>query len=154
MAGQTIREIELGAVARISALDGSAFDQGATKGVWTEATIPLAVEDESHPLGHLAYNVWVESARNLGLERDGAHTFARMASDVVVFFTFHIRPTQQIEDARLASDAALQVISTLMALPQNLSVFQLVNAFRPALAPDGEWMLVRLDFIALHDLPL
>ena len=60
--------------------------------------------------------------------------------------------TAQIEDQRDASDAALQVVQALMALPQNMMVVTLVTAFRPALTPDGELMLCRVDFVVLHDI--
>ena len=75
-----------------------------------------------------------------------------MASDLAVLFTFHVRPGNQIPDARLASDASLQIVAALMALPQNFMVVTLVNAFRPAFTPDGEWMLCRADFVVLHDI--
>ena len=153
--GTTIEELELDAVARIAALDGSAFNQGSTIiGSWTEATIPLSVEDEAAPLGHLLFNVWAESGRNTGLERDGADEFAKLATDLVVLFTYHIRPGSQIADQRKSSEAARRIVKALMAMPQSQIVYTLVNAFRPALTPDGEWMLVRVDFVALHDLPI
>ncbi len=153
MAVFTIKEVEEEASKRIAALDGSVFNQGQTiKGTWREATIPLSVTDDAAPLAHLMFNTWVESARNTGMAEDVDGQVARIASDLVVLFTYHVRPGKQIFDQREASQAALQIVTALMALPQNNMVVTLINAFRPALTPDGEWMLIRVDFVALHDI--
>ncbi len=156
----TIREIEELVVARILDLNTSPkivagdFDQGATRGLWKEASIPLSVVDDSHPLGHLLFNVFAESGRNTGRQRDAADGFTKITADMVVLFTYHLRPTEQIADQRLAADAALLIVRSIMALPQVYQHFDLVNAWRPALTPDGEWLLIRLDFTCFFDMSL
>jgi hypothetical protein len=157
----TIAELERDLVARVEALDGSAYTQGtgagARVGEWRESRIPLSALGEAQSIGHLAFNVFCENARNGTLERDRAPDGAiKVVSDVAVLFGFHIRPTRdrQIPDQRAASDAAIDLARALLALPQNRYQLQPVSLWRPALDPSGEWMLVRLDFLAIHDLAL
>lgn len=158
----TIAELERELVSRIEALDGSAFQQGADGpgarlGTWRESRIPLSVLGEAQAIGHLAFNVFVENARNSALERDRSPDGAiKLVSDVAILFAYHVRPTRdlQIPDQRSASDAAIDLARAVLALPQNLFQTQPVSLWRPSITPDGEWMLVRLDFLAIHDLAL
>lgn len=153
----TIADLERELVARIAALDGSAFKQGARVGQWREAQIPLSVVQENQAIGHLSYNVFVEAGRNSTIDRDRAFDgWIKLISDVAVLFAYHVRPAPdvQLADQRAGSDAALQVARALLANPQ--SQFQLlpVTLWRPSMSGDGEWMLVRLDFTAIHEISL
>lgn len=154
----SIAELERELVRRILALDGSAYDQGARKGEWREASVPLSVVQEPQSIGHLTFNVFAEAARNATLERDVAPGgFVKLATDVAVLFAYHVRPASdgtQLEDQRAASDAARDVARAVLALPQNLFVSLPVALWRPSVTTDGEWMLVRLDFLCVHDLAL
>jgi len=151
----TIRELEELTLARILALDGTPYNQGTTiRGAWREAEIPLSVADEAHPLGHLLVNVFAESGRNRGMERDQAGRFLAVASDLVILFTYHLRRGTQLEDARQAADAAHDVARALLAWPSRRVVVDLVNLWRPTLTPDGEWLLVRQDYVARFDLSI
>lgn len=157
----TIGDLERELVARIQALDGSAFTQGdgpgARVGRWRESQIPLSVLGEAQSVGHLAFNVFCENARNSTLERDRAPDGAiKVISDVAIVFAYHIRPapTLQISDQRSASDAALQLARAVLAMPQDRFQLQPVSLWRPGVTDDGEWMFVRLDFLALHDVEL
>jgi len=157
----TVAEIEQALVARIEALDGSAWTQGAGAGArlgtWRESRIPLSVLSEAQSVGHLAFNVFVENARNSTLERGRAPDGAiKVLSDVAILFSFHVRPAPdlQIPDQRAASDAALQLARAVLALPQDRFQLHPVSLWRPGVTDDGEWMFVRLDFLALHDVEL
>ena len=133
----TIKDLELLFVERILELDGSIFDQGRTKGRWKEAKKALVVEGEAHSRGHLAFNV-----------------FVRTIADVVVLFMYHLRPGSQLADAREASIAARDVVSTLLSLPETVANVDIVNSWRPSVVAGGEWLLVRLDLTAAFDLSL
>ncbi len=151
----TIADVEVAAVARIEAMDGSRYNQGSrTKGVWKEAENALIVDGEAHSRGHLAFNVFCESGRNTGRQRDRHDDTVRTRSDMVVLFMFHLRPTAQISDAREATRAARDVVAALLALPQNLVEFDVVNSWRPSVVAGQEWLLVRMDFSADFDLSL
>lgn len=154
----TIAELEQLLVARISALDGSAYDQGPRVGQWREASVPLSVVSEPQAIGHLTFNVFAEAARNSTQERDrGRGGFVKLITDVAILFAYHIRPAAdgtQIADQRAASDAALDLARAVLAMPQNVVQVQPVALWRPSMTTDGEWMLVRLDFLAIHDVEL
>lgn len=154
----TIAELERLLVARIEALDGSAYDQGARVGQWREASVPLSVVSEPQSIGHLTFNVFAEAGRNSTQDRDrGRGGFVKLITDVAVLFAYHVRPASdgtQLEDQRSASDAALDLARALLAMPQNVVQLQPVTLWRPSVTTDGEWMLCRLDFLALHDLEL
>lgn len=153
----SIAELERELVRRIAALDGSAYAQGARVGQWREASVPLSVVQEPQAIGHLTFNVFGEAARNATLERDNAPGWIKLATDVAVLFAYHIRPASdgtQLEDQRSASDAAKDVARAVLAMPQNLFVSLPVSIWRPSITTDGEWMLVRLDFLVVHDLSL
>ena len=151
----TIAELETTLAARIAALDGSAYSQGSRIGTWREAKTPLSVTDSAQAIGHLTFNVFVESGRNSGGDRDRPFDGSiKLVSDLVVLVAYHIRPGAQVADMRLASDAALQAARAILANPQNEFQTQPVNIWRPAVTSDGEWMLVRLDFRAIHEVSL
>lgn len=150
----TVKDLELLLVERIGELDGSVYDQGKTKGRWKEATKALVVAGEAHARGHLAFNVFAESGRNTGRSRSRGDDSVRVDADVVVLFMYHLRPGSQIEDSREASEAAREVIAAILALPERVANFELVNGWRPSVVAGGEWLLVRLDFVAGFDLSL
>lgn len=157
----TLSDLERDLVARIEALDGSEYTQGtgagARVGTWRESRIPLSVLSEAQSIGHLAFNVFVENGRNSTRDRDRAPDGAiKLVSDVAVLFAYHIRPAQdfQIPDQRSASNAAIDLARAVMAMPADRFQMQLVSLFRPGVSPDGEWMIVRCDFTAIHEVDL
>ena len=153
----TIRQLEEALVARIAALDGSPYNQDARIGQWREAQIPLSVQSASQAAGHLTFNVFAEAARNSTLERDTSPGgFVKLITDVAVIFAYHIRPApdRQLADQRAASDAALDVARAVLALPQAAFQTLPVTLWRPSVTDNGEWMLIRLDFLAIHDVSL
>lgn len=142
----TIEELEEFIVERILALDGTPYNQGKkTIGRWKEAEEALVVEGEAYARGHLAFNVFAESGRNTGASR--SQDFVRTRSDVVVLFMYKLR-AEQHKDARTASLAARDVAAALLALPQNVVQFDVVNSWRPNSIAGGGWLLVRMDFTA------
>ena len=154
----TVRELEEELAERIAALDASPFDQnkdGLRPAAWREASIPLSVVDDASPLEHLLFNVFVERSQNSEEHRDAPNGFAKVESTVLVLFVYNLRASDQLEDARLASDAAHAVVRALMArdLAQLVDV-RLVSAWRPLLSPDGRKLLAEVQFLAVHDLPL
>lgn len=151
----TIADVEELAVERILSLDGSRYNQGRRiKGVWKEAEEALIVEGEAHARGHLAFNVFAESGRNTGRQRDRHDESIQTRADLVVLFMFHIRAGAQVPDSREASRAARDVVAALLANPQTLVVFDVVNSWRPSVVSGGDWLLVRMDFSADFDLSL
>jgi hypothetical protein len=153
----TFEDVEVELVRRITALDATAYTQGNRVATWHEALVPLSVLSEAQSIGHMAFNVFVESGRNSTDARDRAPDGAiKLISDIAVLFAFHIRgaPTEQIPDQRRASNAAIDLARAVLAMPQADFQTHPVSLWRPQVSPDGEWMVVRLDFLAIHEIAL
>ncbi len=153
----SIGQVEQIVVDRILALNdepetSSEFDQDVTKGIWKESQQALIVAGEAHARGHLAFNVFAESGRNSGQSRD--RDMVDTISDVVVLFMYHINPGSQIADARKATEASQAIVAAVLALPQQLVVFDVVNSWRPATIAGGEWLLITMNFTAQFDLSI
>lgn len=146
-----ISQLEAALSAIIAELDAEPYQQGRTAACWTESTVAMSPANVAHSLGHLCYTVTVDSAP-VSMS-NGAPPSVKLQSDVVVRFCYKLRPTMQIADSRLASDAANDVCSGLSALSQYYSM-RITNAFEPELSSDGEWMLVTVSFIATHTIPI
>ncbi|MEO0602308.1 MAG: hypothetical protein AAF211_12775 [Myxococcota bacterium] len=152
----TYREVEQAFVARIAALDASAYQQHVTTENWHESLVPLSVALDRGE-GHLAFTVAIQSAGNTGLHRD-----AEVAGEIYVVaraaitFGYRLRAGSQVADARLATDAAHDVTRMLMA-PWPASPcpdVAFVEGLQPSLTPDGEWLLVNQIYEVRFDLAL
>lgn len=152
MAGEyTIAQLEAALSSLVSEIEAAPYQQGRAPASFTESTVAMSPATVAHALGHLCYTVTVESAP-VSASRS-APPSCKLSSDVAVRFTYHLRPTAQIADSRLASDAALAIAKALTALSQYYSV-QIVNVFEPELSTDGEWMLVTVSFLVTHTIAI
>ncbi len=157
----TIREVEEVLVRRILNLDASrySFTPGGTGAEWHEATVALSAIEETAALSHLAFNVWVEDGRNTGNERGANRNgYLWIAADVRVAFVYELRPTEQVEDLRRASDASIDIVRALMAdWPADEPCINMDipgSFYRPSLTLDGGWAVVNMAFSAEFDLRL
>tara|TARA_R110002020_G_scaffold364704_3_gene576998 strand:- start:488 stop:946 length:459 start_codon:yes stop_codon:yes gene_type:complete len=152
MAGEyKISQLETALAALIIELDAAAYQQGRAPAAWSESKVALSPASVAHALGHLCFAVTVESAP-VSASRS-APPSCKLTSEVAVRFTYHLRPTMQIADARSAADAAGDIAAACVALSQYYST-RLVNAYEPELSSDGEWMLVTVTFLATHTIAL
>lgn len=152
----TIRELEEELAERLELLDASPFDQnrdGTRPARWREATVPLSVLEDAGPLEHLLFNVWVERSQNSEERRDQAGQFVKLESSVVVAFLYNLRPSDQLKDARLASDAAHAIARALMSRDlARLVDVRLVDAWRPLLSESGTKLLGAVRFLVAHEI--
>lgn len=158
----TIAEVEQVLVERILSLDASAYTHPyGTPAEWHQSTIAFDAAQENNALSHLAFDLHVEAARNAANER-GAVTngYLWVSCDVVVAFVFQLRPSEQIHDARRASDAAVDVVRALMTDWSAQDPCVQVDIppgeewYRTAATPDGGWALVIQRFSASFELRL
>ncbi|MEM6927704.1 MAG: hypothetical protein AAF602_12295 [Myxococcota bacterium] len=152
----TYREIEESLVAQIAALDASAHAQGGSA-AWRESRVPLSVVMDPSSLSHLLFNVWVQRApvSPLGSRQGEIAGEVYLRATLVVAFSYRLRATNQVADARAATDAAVDVTRAVMAsgaAGDALVVF--VDGLNPALALDGEWQLVTQTYEVHFDLAL
>ncbi len=141
----------------ITALDGTPFDQSNGRAVpqFRESSVPLSVIEDAAPLEHLLFNVFVDDSPNTDEQRDAPGGFAKVESMVTVAFVYNLRPTDQLTDARLASDAGLAVTRALMGRDlSTIMIVRLVNAWRPLVSPSGTKLLGAVEFSVAHELPL
>lgn len=164
----TFENVELAFVARIAALDASAYTLGRRAAArWHESKTPLTVVADPSSLGHLSFGVWIQSAPNTGDGRGTTWVQDDIANDVEidarvrVAFAFELRATKQVPDARIATRAALDVIRALMAPWSALDettwgtvTVRLIDGLQTGISLDGHWLLVTQDFVASFDLDL
>lgn len=158
----TPHAVELELVRRITDLDASAYSYPRGPAAsWHEAAEALTVTGDAANLSHLAFNVWTEVGRNGGIDRNATSDGYLWADlDVVVAFSFRLRPTQQVADMRLTSDAAIDVLRALLAeWPADQPCVQIDVPegdawYTPALTEDGEWAVVVMQFSAAFDIRL
>jgi len=86
---------------------------------------------------------------------------ARLTCRVRVAFAFKLRATTQTKDARIATDAAVDVVRAVMAEwdAETAAVYgvvnvRLVDALQVSMTPDASWLLVSQDYLASFDLNL
>ncbi len=163
----TFRKVEESLVKRIAALNAEAYTTGQVPAEWHESKTPLTVISDSSALGHLSFNVWVQSAPNtddasdMTFQADEVDNFAEIDARVVVAFAYKLRPGAQTEEARTATDAAVDVIRAVMAAwtaadetEFGTITFRLVDGLQPAITLDAGWQLITQDYIASFDLDL
>ena len=164
----TLRLVEESLVARLAALDASAYTLGRrARAKWHESRTPLTVISDPSSLGHLAFNVWIQNApnddesRGMVWDAGSVDNDARLTCRVRVAFAFKLRATTQTKDARIATDAAVDVVRAVMAEwdAETAAVYgvvnvRLVDALQVSMTPDASWLLVSQDYLASFDLNL
>lgn len=150
----TYRAIEEALVARIAALDATPYAQGGTA-QWRESQVPLSVIQDPSSLAHLAFNVWIQNAAS-GLSRQGELDEVYVTARLVAAFSFRLRPGNQVADARIATDAAVDLTQAVLApsAAGPSAVVSFVDGLQPALSIDGEWLLVTQTYEVRFDLAL
>ena len=126
-------QIEEAISARISALSGTDYAQGSYTPSWTESDVALTPDNqaEGRGLGHLLYWVLAQGAQPMD-DRQPAGGRVLTQSRVLVSFLYHLRPTYQRADQRLAAQAAHDVAVAVKALPQDEWWAQLADRPYPA----------------------
>jgi hypothetical protein len=155
-------DIERECVQKILDLDGSAYryPKGAPAR-WHESNVALTVTGDASEFAPLAFNVWTETGRNSGDESgylsDG---YLWAVLNLVVAFVFRLRPAHQVADARLTSDAAIDILRALMGeWPAGGPCVQVDVPprgawYQPSMTQDGEWMVVVMQFTVGFELRL
>ena len=164
----TFRAVEESLVARIAALDSFAYTLGRrARAKWHESRTPLTVISDPSSLGHLAYNVWIqnapndEEARGMVWDAGSVDNDVRLSARVRVAFAFKLRAASQTKDARIATDAAADVVRAVMAEwdAETAAEFgvvnmRLVDGLQTSLSLDAHWLLISQDYLASFDLNL
>lgn len=154
----TFREIEEEVVSRITAIGASQYSGDGEPALWHESEAPLQVAQESTALQHLAFNAWIQSAPNSDLERDSEiDGYMWVEAALIVLFVYELPPGAQTAEARIATDAAIDVLRVLMApwdANKGCANVRCVNALQPSLTADGGWLQVRQDYTIGFDLLL
>jgi hypothetical protein len=158
----TPADVERLFVQRILDLDASAYRYPrAPPPRWNESNVALTVTENASEFAHLAFNVWTERGLNSGDESgDLTDGYLWVDARLVVAFIFRLRPKSQVEDARLTSDAAIDVLRALLAeWPADQPCIQVQvppggTWYQPALTRDGEWAVVTMQFLASFELRL
>jgi hypothetical protein len=148
----TIGEIEGVVAERIAALDGTAFNlTGLPAAVWRESRTPLSAISEPSALSHLLFSVSVESAPATedGNDRDD---YVCATLNLLVAFSFRIVATDQINNYRDASKAALDISRAVLA-PCTFASFQPRQLYKPGPIVSG-YMTVEVRFAVFCDVTL
>jgi hypothetical protein len=164
----TFRAVEESLVARIAAMDSSAYTLGRrARAKWHESRTPLTVISDPSSLGHLAFNVWIqnapndEEARGMVWDAGSVDNDVRISARVRVAFAFKLRAASQTKDARIATDAAADVVRAVMAewdadtaAEFGVVNMRLVDGLQTSLSLDAHWLLISQDYLAAFDLNL
>ncbi len=154
----TFREIEEEARDRILALDASAFKQGGSAPKWKESSTPITVLQDPSSLAHLLFSVWIQSAINTDLESDLIEDGQMwVETRLNVLFAYRMRGRTQTEDARSATDAAIDIVRALMSTwDQNkgCALIRAVDVLQQSISVDGEYIVILQNYTAAFDLRL
>ena len=162
--GLRVDQIEEAIAARIVDVDADPYDQRVGPGMaapaFTEAASALVPAGESRGLAHLRF--WVLAAgAPVRADRQAPGTDAKVVSRVDVQFLYRIRPTQgsagipyQRVDQRLAARAAAAIVRAVKARPQDQWAATVIDAWRPSISDDAEWLLVTVQFSVLYEMPV
>lgn len=163
----TFRLVEESLVARILALNASPYTHGRARAKWHESKVPLTVISDPSSLGHLSFNVWIQSAPNDDESRgavwreDDVDNDVRLSARVRVAFAYQLRAGKQTADARVAGDAAIDVIRAVMAAWTAATVaeygvvnLRLLDGLQTALTVDAHWLLINQDYTASFNVNL
>ncbi len=154
----TYAEVEEEFVERILGLDASAYKQGGSKPKWRESSVPLSVLQDPSSLAHLLFSVWIQSAPNTDLESDSYEDgFVWLECRLKIAILYRLRPSEQTQDARSATNAGLDVTRVVMAQPdanKGCTLVRLVDGLQPSISLDGEYTLIVQDYTVAFDLRL
>lgn len=154
----TFREIEEEARDRILALDASAFKQGGSAPKWRESSTPITVLQDPSSLAHLLFSVWIQAAINTDMESDLIEDgFMWVETRLNVLFAYRMRGSMKTEDARSASDAAIDIIRALMGRwddNKGCALVRAVDVLQPSVSVDGEYYIIGQNYTAAFDLRL
>jgi hypothetical protein len=167
-APSTFAKVEEAIVARITALDASAYTLGRlAKAKWHESDAPLSVISDTSALGHLSFGVWISTAPNSNDGRgvtwvnNGIDNLVEIDARLTVAFAFQLRPTVSVADSRVATEAAHDVVVAAMAAwtaddeaTYGTVTVRLVDAMQTAVSLDGDWLLITQSYITSFDLDL
>jgi hypothetical protein len=152
-----VDEVEVRARDRILALNADTermalYRQGTVDASWREVT-QLGLEPAA-PAGvaHLSFHAFVEGSPNSRLLRDAAGEEGMFRSQLVVMFTYHVRSDAQIQDSRLARQAAKDVVKAINRDDADWIV-EIVDAGRFMLTDtDRPSVVMRVLFNVLHEM--
>lgn len=150
----TIALLEAEVARRIAAISttGKTYAQGAD--AWRESTVPLTATRDASLYSHLCFSVSLESAPVGMSQHHAGDTVGVLEGLLAVVFLARIRPGsgQAQADARLASDAARDVLGVVLAQHPDVD-FAPRDVYRPGPIVDG-FLSVRLDFLVSFDLSI
>jgi len=155
--GLRVDQIEEAVAARVAAVDASPFDQrtpGSALGApaFTESEIALTSDAEG-AVSHLRFLIMAQDARVID-DRQLPGTDSKTLSTLAVVFLYHLRPTAQVADQRLAARAASAIVRAVKAMPQADWRATVRDAWQPTISPNGEWLLVSIAFEILYEQPV
>ena len=161
-ATRTFKDVEEEArdlILSLNDINVSRHSQGNRPARWRETSIPFSVVEAPSALSHLLFEVWIQDAPNSGLSRGaqiGDEQQVNIAARMRTQFSYKVRPKMQIEDRRMATEAAHDVVRVLMQ-PWDYDVHGCVvvlldNAMSVSLTLDGGWILVQQDWTVEFDL--
>ena len=138
--------------AKIAAIDAVAFKQGSISASFSESTQAITADTGDYALSHLGYAVYCVSAPSAPFDRQrrSGERYAKLRSRFVVEFLYHLRPSEQVSDSRLAWRASADIRRTVMESGPRYWV-ELVDAGRPSATEDGEWLLMVSEYDVFHD---
>ena len=151
----TVSQVEEEGARRVTALDASQFNQGASPKVvpaaWTEHDSFSPRGGGPTPVAHLGFSANVETSPNSNRERDTDAGRLRIRSRLVITFRYRLRPGDELVDSRLARDAAHDVLKAINAPTAEWNC-EIVNAGQPLFAADQSFLLVSVFFDIVHEI--
>jgi len=147
----SVAAVEAEAVSRIVALTATAYDQGGISAAWTEATtMGPNIQAPAH-MAHLRFQAAITDSPSANGERETPGGEARLRSRLDVSFSYILRQSQQRADARLARDAANDIVKAMNVYHDEWDM-EIVNAGRPAISGDGRYLAIALSFDIFHNI--
>lgn len=151
----SVADLEDMVAERIEALPTTKYAQGSTRTLtWRRSPIPLTATTDRQLWDHLSFSASLESVLPHPGSEGEPGEYVPVVGELRCPFVYRIRPseTHALEDARGASEAARQVMGTLLwALPE-VTVWPLVM-YRPG-PIESEFMAIDLRIGVLFDLSL
>ena len=139
----SIEALETAMVARIVALDGAAYNQGALDATWRESAQALNPDSQPTPTAHLAFAVWASSVPVEEYSSD----CLRGTATISMRFLYRLRSGDQSTDMRKASSAAQQLVTSLRAGFEGVPVSVVDAGSKSPIT--GGWLAVDLEFDAM-----
>ena len=159
---RTFKDVEEEAASLILSLNDinvSRHSQGRAAR-WHETEVPFTVLQGPSSLAHLLFEVWIQDAPNADLSRGaevgGDEEQVTISARMKVQVAYRLRNGRQKEDARLATEAARDIVRVLMQ-PWDYDTtgcvdLLLINAMSVQLTIDGEYVVFAQDYIVEFDL--